>query len=62
MTVVGTRQLRREDAVLLTGEARFVDDLHVLGALHAKLVRSPFAHARIRSIDTEPRRSRSRVS
>ena len=52
MTVVGTRQLRREDAVLLTGEARFVDDLHVLGALHAKLVRSPFAHARIRSIDT----------
>jgi carbon-monoxide dehydrogenase large subunit len=52
MSVVGTRQLRREDAVLLTGEARFVDDLHVPGALHAKLVRSPFAHARIRSIDT----------
>ncbi len=52
MSVVGTRVLRREDAVLLTGEARFVDDLRVAGALHMKVVRSPFAHARIRSIDT----------
>jgi carbon-monoxide dehydrogenase large subunit len=53
MSVVGTRVLRREDPVLLTGEARFVDDLRVTGALHLKVVRSPFAHARIRSIDTD---------
>ena len=53
MTVVGTRRLRREDPVLLTGEARFVDDLPVTGALHVKVVRSPFAHATIRSIDAE---------
>jgi aerobic carbon-monoxide dehydrogenase large subunit len=52
MTVVGTRRLRREDPVLLTGEARFVDDLVVTGALHLKIVRSPFAHARILSIET----------
>jgi aerobic carbon-monoxide dehydrogenase large subunit len=50
--VVGSRKLRREDPALLTGEARYVDDLVVPGALHAKLVRSPYAHARIRSIDT----------
>ena len=51
MTVVGTKQLRREDPELLTGEARFVDDLAVPGALHVALVRSPIAHARIRSVD-----------
>ncbi len=50
--VLGTRLLRREDAPILTGSARFVDDLHVPGALHVKIVRSPAAHARIRSIDT----------
>jgi aerobic carbon-monoxide dehydrogenase large subunit len=50
--VVGSRKVRREDPALLTGEARFVDDLVVPGALHAKVVRSPYAHARIRSIDT----------
>jgi carbon-monoxide dehydrogenase large subunit len=52
MSVVGTRRLRREDPALLTGEARFVDDLAVPDALHLKVVRSPFAHARIRSVDT----------
>ncbi len=57
MSVVGTRRLRREDAVLLTGEARFVDDLPVTGALHLKVVRSPYAHARIRSIDTDAARA-----
>src|SRR5262249_46045617 len=51
-TVLGTRMLRKEDAELLTGEARFVDDLSVPGALHVALVRSPHAHARIRSINT----------
>ena len=44
-------------AVSLTGEARFVDDLPVTGALHVKVVRSPFAHATIRSIDTEAARA-----
>jgi carbon-monoxide dehydrogenase large subunit len=42
---------RREDPALLTGESRFVADLHVPGALHTALVRSPVAHARITSID-----------
>src|SRR4051794_5522428 len=50
--VIGTPMRRREDAELLTGEARFVDDLAIPGALHLAIVRSPYAHARIRSIDT----------
>jgi len=48
---IGTRMLRREDPTLLTGEARFTDDLDLPGALHMAILRSPFAHARITSID-----------
>lgn len=43
---------RTEDARLLTGRARFVDDVHLPGMLHAAFVRSPHAHARIDAIDT----------
>ncbi len=49
--VVGTPLRRKEDPKLLTGEARYVDDLAVPGALHASLVRSPYAHATINSVD-----------
>ncbi len=55
--VVGTRLLRREDPALLSGEARYVDDLAVPGALHLVMVRSPHAHARIVSVDLEAARS-----
>ncbi|HET8996434.1 MAG TPA: xanthine dehydrogenase family protein molybdopterin-binding subunit, partial [Acetobacteraceae bacterium] len=49
---IGRNLLRREDRRFLTGSARYGDDLAVAGALHARFVRSPHAHARIRSIDT----------
>jgi len=55
--VLGTRLVRREDPALLTGEARFVDDLVVPGALHVALVRSPYPHARIRSVGTAAARA-----
>ena len=43
---------RVEDAALLRGEGRFADDLGVApGTLHAAILRSPHAHARIRAID-----------
>src|SRR5262245_44437130 len=42
---------RREDPRLITGAGQFVDDLRVPGCLHAAFLRSPHAHARIRSID-----------
>ena len=43
--VVGTRMLRKEDPALLTGEAKYTDDLAIPGALSIALVRSPYAHA-----------------
>ncbi|MDX3908031.1 MAG: xanthine dehydrogenase family protein molybdopterin-binding subunit [Pigmentiphaga sp.] len=43
---------RVEDAALLTGRARFVDDIDAPGMLHAAFVRSSHAHARILAIDT----------
>jgi len=49
--VIGTPVLRKEDPRLLTGEAQFTDDLVIPGALHLAVLRSPFAHARIRGID-----------
>ena len=49
--MVGTRLRRKEDPPLLTGEARFVADLAVPGALHLALVRSPYANARITAVD-----------
>ncbi len=42
---------RIEDPPLLRGQARFVDDIHLPGILHAAFVRSPLAHAAISGID-----------
>jgi carbon-monoxide dehydrogenase large subunit len=49
---VGRSLRRKEDPRLITGKATFVDDVVLPGMLHAAFVRSPEAHARIRSIDT----------
>jgi len=48
---VGQSLKRREDPELLTGRGRYVADVVRPGMLHAAFVRSPFAHARIASID-----------
>jgi len=50
--IVGQARLRKEDPALLTGEARYIDDLQLTGALWVACVRSPHAHARITGIDT----------
>jgi aerobic carbon-monoxide dehydrogenase large subunit len=42
---------RLEDPRLLTGQARYVDDIHLPGLLHAAFVRSPHAHARLSGVD-----------
>ena len=49
---------RREDPRLITGAGEFVDDLRVPGCLHAAMLRSPHAHARIRAIDVAAARRR----
>jgi carbon-monoxide dehydrogenase large subunit len=48
---VGAAVRRREDARLLTGRGRYVADLHPPGTAHAAFVRSPYAHARIVSVE-----------
>ena len=50
----GEKVKRVEDPGLLRGQARFVDDMHFPDMLHAAFLRSPVAHASIRSIDTSP--------
>jgi len=48
---VGDRYLRKEDPRLLTGRGQYVGDIALPGMLHAALVRSPHAHARIVRVD-----------
>jgi carbon-monoxide dehydrogenase large subunit len=48
---IGRSLLRREDRRLLTGQGQFVADIVLPRVAHAVLVRSPVAHARIRSVD-----------
>ncbi len=55
---VGQAVPRLEDAALLTGNARFIDDLSPLpGIRHVAMLRSPHPHARIVSIDAEAARN-----
>jgi aerobic carbon-monoxide dehydrogenase large subunit len=53
---VGKPVLRLEDGPLIRGQGHFVDDLKFAGMLEAAFVRSPHAHAAIRSIDAEAAR------
>lgn len=49
--LLGRSVPRVEDPPLISGKARFVDDIKAPGMVHAAFVRSPFAHATINSID-----------
>lgn len=50
--VFGERIQRKEDERFLTGRGSYVADMLPLGTLHAKFVRSPYAHARVVRVDT----------
>lgn len=50
---IGQRTPRKEDRRFVRGKGCFTDDMVFSGMLHAAFVRSPHAHARIKSIDTE---------
>ncbi|HEX3266947.1 MAG TPA: aerobic carbon-monoxide dehydrogenase large subunit [Gaiellaceae bacterium] len=43
---------RKEDERFIRGKGNYVDDITLPGMLHLEILRSPFAHARLRSIDT----------
>jgi aerobic carbon-monoxide dehydrogenase large subunit len=49
---MGDRMLRKEDGRFVRGKGNYVDDLRLPGMLHSAILRSPFAHARINSVDT----------
>jgi aerobic carbon-monoxide dehydrogenase large subunit len=51
-SILGSAVRRVEDPELLVGRGTFVDNLRREGTTHAVFVRSPFAHARITSVDT----------
>ncbi len=53
---VGQRVKRREDATIVRGRAQYVDDIQLPGTVHCKILRSPYAHARIKKIDVEKAR------
>ena len=50
--VVGTRPIRHDGTDKVTGRAKYGGDFQTAGMLYAKVLRSPHAHARIKSIDT----------
>src|SRR2546426_4630949 len=58
---IGLSVKRREDRRLLTGRGRYVDDLRLPNLLHAAIVRSPHAHARIVGVDADRAQALPRV-
>ena len=50
--VIGTRPVRPDGADKVTGRAIYGADMRLTGMLHGKMLRSPHAHARIKSVDT----------
>ncbi len=54
---IGQSVRRVEDIRLLTGHGQYTDDIDVPGAAHALFIRSPYAYARVQSIDTDAARA-----
>ena len=50
--IFGSGIRRREDPRLITGAATYTDDVQLPGMVHAAMLRSPHAHAKINGIDT----------
>jgi aerobic carbon-monoxide dehydrogenase large subunit len=58
---IGKDRRRKEDQRLITGRTRWTDNIALPGMLHLAMVRSPFAHAKIVSIDTSAATSATNV-
>ncbi|WP_410671010.1 xanthine dehydrogenase family protein molybdopterin-binding subunit [Amycolatopsis sp. cmx-4-68] len=58
---VGKSRRRKEDERLITGRTRWTDNITLPGLLHMAILRSPFAHAKIVSIDTSAAKNASGV-
>ncbi len=55
--VLGAPVKRTEDPRFITGKGRYLDDIRLTGMVHMAILRSPYAHANIRSIDTSAAKS-----
>ena len=53
---MGTSRKRVEDVRFTQGKGNYVDDVKLPGMLHGDFVRSPYAHARVKSINTDAAR------
>jgi len=51
-THIGKRPVRPDGVDKVIGRAQYGPDITLKGLLHGKVLRSPYAHARIKSIDT----------
>src|SRR5256885_6167266 len=49
---IGASVVRKEDRRFVTGKGRYVDDIKLVGMTHAYFVRSPHAHAKVKSIES----------
>ncbi|MEI5671813.1 MULTISPECIES: xanthine dehydrogenase family protein molybdopterin-binding subunit [unclassified Nocardioides] len=58
---IGRDRRRKEDQRLITGRTRWTDNITLPGMLHLAMVRSPFAHATITSIDTSAAKAATNV-
>ena len=58
---IGKPMKRKEDPRLIQGRAHYVDDIQLPGMQYMAVVRSPYAHARIRSVDTSKAHNASGV-
>ena len=56
VTEIGRPRARKEDARLITGQTTWTDNIVLPGMVHAAFLRSPPAHARIRSVDVSAAR------
>ena len=51
--VLGSSVKRVEDPRFITGKGRYLDDIKLTGMAHLAILRSPYAHANIRSLDVK---------
>jgi carbon-monoxide dehydrogenase large subunit len=59
--LIGAPIRRVEDAPLITGKGCYTEDIELPGMLHLAFLRSPYAHAKIISINTSPAKAMARV-
>jgi carbon-monoxide dehydrogenase large subunit len=59
--VLGSSVKRVEDPRFITGKGRYLDDIKLTGMVHLAILRSPYAHANIKSIDTSAAKAKPGV-